>query len=580
MIPLGIPVASTGHARGAAFSFPREGGKARRPNKKDKIQKGQNIMMHIKVLSVSVAALAASAVIGAAYGKTVSLSPLGGGGAAVSADEGDTVKVKGRGVGTTEAEALKDAYRDAVERAVGLYVDAESAANNDELVEDKILTHSNAYIEKYDEIDTKKIGGGLIQIRIAATVKKRELVASLTKVSPSLTVNKAQYTGDLKDIHAQIVSKEKRDADGYKLLQNTLMGIDPCTLLAVPSVDMTHKQVIKEGKLGYQKNIPDGQVVLRLLLRLKFNEEKYFKEFVPVVKQVLDQIASSSKNVKLSLLEDSIITERFSALDDYLDISGGSQEWSQGLRNRLRQRVALMDSNPCMSPIRVLYGGGILLGMEGAYFGLCNNRLAPKTGCRAVQFQSGGSSDGRGWEKRNEYHLMQRMNRRHCENSVGIDEVLSSMSDDRNGPLKDQCKQQLILVCGVNKAHTVWNAVFYTIDKKSAAAFMLWCNKYGSGNSGCSNNDRAQANSIKYNVSYCDKSGDCVLVNTWHVPRVCIMNADWGDLGQSSYFKDSNVLYISPFLGCYSEEYVQWHDALIKTDMLQEIESVNIELDN
>ena len=109
---------------------------------------------------------------------------------------------------------------------------------------------------------------------------------------------------------------------------------------------------------------------------------------------------------------------------------------------------------------------------------------------------------------------------------------------------------------------------------------MLWCNKYGSGRSGTSNKDRAQANSIKYNVSYCDKSGDCVLVNAWHVPRVCIMNADWGDLGEHSYFKDSNVLYISPFLGCYSEEYVQWHDALIKTDMLQEIETVKIELGN
>lgn len=485
----------------------------------------------------------------------------------------DMVTVKARGVGIDRNAALKDAYRDAVERAVGLYIDAESAVNNDELVEDKILTHSNAYIEKYDEIDTKKIGGGLIQIRIVATVKKRELTASLAKVLPT---HSRRYEGSFKDIHAQIVSEEKRDADGCKLLQNTLMGLDPCTLLAVPSVDMTHKQVIKEGKLGYQKNIPEGQVVLRILLRLKFDEEKYFKEFVPVVKPVLDQIASSSKNVKLSLLEDPELTGRFSGpeLDNYLDISGGSQEGAK----RTRSRVDLMDSNPCMSPMRILYGGGVLLGMEGSPFQLCEYTLAPKTGCREVHFQSGGHSDGRGWEKRNEYHLMDHMNSRRGENSVGIDEVLSSMSN--RGPLNDQCKQQLVLVCGVNKAHTVWNAVFYTIDKKSAAAFMIWCDKYGWGNSGYSNKDRAQANSIKYNVSYCDKSGDCVLVNTWHVPRVCIMNADWGCLGNHGYFKDCNVLYISPFLGCYSEEFVQWHDALIKTDMLQEIESIKIELDD
>ena len=532
----------------------------------------------MRIMSVVVAALTASAVVSAAYGKTVSLSPLGDSDAAAKSDESDTVKVQGRGVGMTKADALKDAYRDAIERAVGLYVDAETVAKNDEIVQDQVLTHSNAYIEKYDELGTKKLDGGLVQVRIAATVKKRELAASLKKVLPSQTANNTQYTGDLKDIHAQIVSKEKRDADGYKLLQNALMGFDSCTLLAVPSVDMTHKQVIKEGKISNrsrESQIPEGQVVLRVLLRLKFAEDKYYNEFVPVVKSVLDQIASSSKNVKLSLLETTELADYpgCSALDDYLDISGGSQ-----VSSRRRLKGDLMDSYPCMSPMRVLYGGGVLMGMEGANYGFCNSRLAPKTGCKAVQFVSGGYSHGRGWDRRNETNpFMFGMNGRRVEDSIGVDEVLSSMSG-RNRPLNDHRKQQLILVCGVNKAHTVWDAVFYEVDRKSAAAFMLWCNKYGSGSSGSSNNDRAQANSIKYNVSYCDKSGDCVLVNAWHIPRVCIMNADWGSLGHRISDDDINVLYISPFLGCYSEEFVQWHDVLIKTDMLQEIESVKIEL--
>ena len=486
-----------------------------------------------------------------------------------------TVTVKARGVGIDKNAALKDAYRDAVEQAVGLYVDAESEVKNDELVKDQILTHSNAYIEKYEELGTKTVDG-LVQVRIAATVKKRELAASLKKGSSSQTANKAQYTGDLKDIHAQIVSKDKRDADGYKLLQNALMELDPCTLLAVPSVDMTHKQVIKEGKLGYKKNIPDGQVILRLLLRLKFNEEKYFKEFVPVVKPVLDQIASASKKVKLSLLDDS---ERISKsiLDDYLVLTEDSARESRG---SLSLQWNLLDQFPCMSPMRVLYGGGCLMGMEGFSYSLCD-RFAESVGCRAVQFVSGGYSSGSGWERRNEYnHYVSSLRKgsRRAGASVGVDDLLASLSE-RNGPLNNQCKQQLILVCGINKAHTVWDAVFYEVDRKCAAVFMLWCDKYGSGASGSSNKDRAQANSIKYSVSYCDKGGDCVLVNAWHIPRVCIMNADWGSLGDH-YFNDGNVLYISPFLGCYSEEYVQWHDALIKTDMLQEIESVKVELEN
>lgn len=79
----------------------------------------------------------------------VRLAPIALGGSSSSAVQSPaTVKVRGKGVGVTKAEALKDAYRDAVERAVGLFVDAEQFVKNDELIKDQILTQSNAYIKK------------------------------------------------------------------------------------------------------------------------------------------------------------------------------------------------------------------------------------------------------------------------------------------------------------------------------------------------------------------------------------------------------------------------------------------------
>ena len=41
------------------------------------------------------------------------------------AQDSEIVKVLGKGTGADKTEALKDAYRDAIERAVGMYVDAE-----------------------------------------------------------------------------------------------------------------------------------------------------------------------------------------------------------------------------------------------------------------------------------------------------------------------------------------------------------------------------------------------------------------------------------------------------------------------
>ena len=75
-------------------------------------------------------AFALTVVAASVWSGTISLSPIGGDTqSASSADE--VVKVKAKGVGADKTEALKDAYRDAVERAVGMFVDAEQMVKND-----------------------------------------------------------------------------------------------------------------------------------------------------------------------------------------------------------------------------------------------------------------------------------------------------------------------------------------------------------------------------------------------------------------------------------------------------------------
>ena len=481
-----------------------------------------------------------------------------------------TQKVVARGVGKDKAAALKDAYRAAVEKAVGLYVDAETVADNDELVQDQVLTHSNAYIESYDELGTKELDSGLVQVRISALVRKRELVEKLGKVLPSGKSN--GYTGSLKDIHAQIVSEEKRDTDGAALLQNALRGIDPCTLLAISSVDMERKKVIKGDAISQEarmamcgKSIPNGQVVLRMLLRLKFDEEKYYNSFVPTIKPVLDQIASSSKKVKLSLFSDPK-EEGLTAMDEYLNIGTPG---AKRLHKFVSRWELPLNQEPCMSPMRVLYGGGCMMRME-----YLNQYVGKEMGLEDVAFSSAGSSHGgAGWPARYRNGGLGSWK----DDTVRIDDVVSEMNRLRVS--KEQSPIQLILVYGVNKAHTVWDAVFYEVDRRTAAAFMIWCKKYGAGTtqSWPEHDLNTAAETIQYNVSYCDNGGDVVLMNTWRIPRICLMNADWGTLGYPRSGKC--ILYISPFFGCFSEEYVQWHDALVNIDLLPEIESVKIELD-
>jgi len=121
------------------------------------------------------------------------------------AEDRDLVSVKGTGTGITEPEALKDAYRDAVETAVGLYVDAEQMVKNDEIVEDKILTQSNAYIESYDVLK-KSTANGVCTIKILAKVKTKALTKKLSSTMKTQTV---EVGSELQNLYANEVTKKK-----------------------------------------------------------------------------------------------------------------------------------------------------------------------------------------------------------------------------------------------------------------------------------------------------------------------------------------------------------------------------------
>lgn len=133
---------------------------------------------------------------------------------AAFAQNAEIVKVKGRGIGVSRSEALKDAYRDAVERAVGLYVDAEQMMKNEELLKDQILTQSNAYVEKYEVVKEDDSANGLVEIQILAEVRKSALTAKLNGV---MLRQVFRLGDDAQNVHSCAVTKEKRDVDAVAL---------------------------------------------------------------------------------------------------------------------------------------------------------------------------------------------------------------------------------------------------------------------------------------------------------------------------------------------------------------------------
>ena len=213
------------------------------------------------------------------------------------------VSTIGKGVGTTAEEALKDSFRDAVVRAVGVFVDAEQQAENDELIRDKVLTQSNAYIENYNKVSERRLDNGLLEVRIVAKVKKGELTRKLRDAMQPKTFSlgdelKRQYAerqrmkGELarqeeianerkRQKAAKEISQERRDADAAALIKSTLADFNPSAMM-FDVVATGSKPIVSEK---------DGGVAVGFDMTLRLSTEKYFNTLVPRLKQLFGQIS-------------------------------------------------------------------------------------------------------------------------------------------------------------------------------------------------------------------------------------------------------------------------------------------------
>lgn len=249
---------------------------------KSKTEKGTFMSKDFPIFAIFVAALGCCGISIQAATQTLNvggdLSDTADGMVAHGSEE--VLRVKARGVGANKVEALKDAYRDAVESAVGLYVDAEQQIKNDRLLSDEVLTQSNAFIQKYDIIK-EEVVDSLVQVRILAEVRKTPLVKKLSDLMPA---SKVALGNSLKNVHASIVTTETRNVDGAALLKNVLGDFDPCKQLLTATLVSNKPKIVE--------NTDDSERVrLMYPFQISVDRERYLKGFMPRLKQVLDQIS-------------------------------------------------------------------------------------------------------------------------------------------------------------------------------------------------------------------------------------------------------------------------------------------------
>ncbi|MDG4596130.1 MAG: tetratricopeptide repeat protein [Candidatus Contendobacter sp.] len=201
--------------------------------------------------------------------------------AAAGSGNSDLVEVVAQGMGTDQSSALNNAYSNAVQQALGLYVDAETMVQNDQIVRDQILTYSKGFIQKADIVSQSQ-ANGLFQVNIRAKVQRQKLLEK-AKAS-SITIKQVEGVS----LHAQVETQIKQEQDAKALLEKTLQPLMDATLLRAELLPNTKEQPNPTiNKAGTN----DQFVTLDYEVSLWIDESEYYKYVKNTLIPVLNQIA-------------------------------------------------------------------------------------------------------------------------------------------------------------------------------------------------------------------------------------------------------------------------------------------------
>ena len=158
------------------------------------------------------------------------------------AQEPATETVAVEGIGKTEASAKKAAFREAIQKVVGVLIDANTQVKNEEIIKDEVLEYSGGFISKSEILSSKKDDEGLVRLKVKCVVEKTQVKKRLE----DLKVLTVDLNGS--GIAEKEMTKEEMRKDAAKFVNKALEERKKCYKLIVPS-NVNDLEKTKDDKL-------------------------------------------------------------------------------------------------------------------------------------------------------------------------------------------------------------------------------------------------------------------------------------------------------------------------------------------
>jgi len=226
---------------------------------------------------------------------------------AKAAESAALVTVQAKGQGETVEAAKKDAARNAIKKAVGELVDARTLVENDELVEDRILTLSNAMIEKADYGDARNIGDGLFEVPVTAVVKKGRLNQELKAIGITTgdlagdSLSAAMFTGKERLANAERFFAERFDGFPQNVVEGVLLTKEDGTPAVVVNPQNGHLYADVGVSVNMNHFTTFAQSLAELLATLCKTKENAVLSFTDVQHSYIAERHEPGKDTTVSI---------------------------------------------------------------------------------------------------------------------------------------------------------------------------------------------------------------------------------------------------------------------------------------
>jgi len=190
----------------------------------------------------------------------------------------DEKKVVAFGFGANPDQALQKALRNAVEEAVGSYISSNTLIENDDLIEDKILSLSRGFIKDFRTLSTEKIDGET-KVTVAAIVTGDQVIETLKSSGVEVEIKGNLLFSQFSDFQSQM-------DDEAKLVESLFSEVPANSPFDFIVSNDTPVQL--EGQSGFKVQLSVKAVV-----------NKNYTILMQNIKNILDAIALDYTDIKI-----------------------------------------------------------------------------------------------------------------------------------------------------------------------------------------------------------------------------------------------------------------------------------------